>query len=96
MLFRSICGKAENNYDTGYIIARDPQQIMLPFRCEEVIVSWECQLYPNDLVHDQLGEVDEHGQIVENEDQQFFNVLVVTLRRLREKRKVVGGSRKIL
>ena len=53
-------------------------------------------MYPNDTVHDQLADVDEHGDLVENTDQQFFNVLVVTLRRLREKRKVVGGSRTIL
>ena len=52
-------------------------------------------MYPNDLVHDQLADEDEHGNVIENTDQQFFNVLVVTLRKLKEKRKTTGGSRKI-
>ena len=53
-------------------------------------------MYPNHLVHEQLGSEDETtGQPIEYDDQQYFNILIITLRKLKDKRKAADGFRKI-
>jgi hypothetical protein len=58
-------------------------EIAMPFLCEERIVLWEIQAYPNNMgsLTDALG------------GQQFHMVLVVIARKLRTKRMTTGGFR---
>jgi hypothetical protein len=61
----------------------NPMNVVLPFACEERLVSWELQAYANDL-----------GDLTDNcGGQQFHGILVVILRKLGTKRKTAGGFR---
>lgn len=60
--------------------------ITMPFVCEERIVEWELQAYPNELSEDMAAEL---------EDQQYHVILCITVRKLKSKRKTTGGFRVI-
>ena len=62
-----------------------PIEITMPFVCEERIVSWEIQAYPNEM-----------GTLSDDlENEQFHAVLVILMQKLRNKRLKVGGFRVI-
>ena len=79
--FKARCEAIDKYYNYANEIFGAPQKIALPFVCEERIVAWEVQAYPNEDVTltELLGSP------------QFFQTISVTLRKLRRKRRVVGG-----
>jgi hypothetical protein len=80
---REQCEDIQAAFGLKNAIIGKPMQIDMPFICEERIVDWEIQAYPNDLgdLTDDLGQ------------QQFHALLVVFARKLRTKRKTTGGFR---
>lgn len=80
--FKDQCEAVHAFYSMQHIIGK-PQELGLPFTCEERIVFWEIQAYPNEegTLTDDLGGV------------QFHGVLVVVCQKLRTKRKNTGGFR---
>lgn len=85
--FKSVCEAIDEQYG---MLARKPvfghaMIIALPFVCEERVVEWEIQAYPNNMgdLTDDLG------------GQQFFACLTITLRMLKTKRATTGNFRVI-
>ena len=83
--FKDNCESIHASFGMKNTIFGKPMEIEMPFDCEERIVDWEIQAYPNDLgtLTDDLG------------GEQFHAVLVVYARKLRTKRKTHGGFRVI-
>ena len=79
--FKARCEAIDKYYNYANEIFGAPQKIALPFVCEERIVAWEVQAYTNEdmTLTELLGSP------------QFFQTISVTLRKLRRKRRVVGG-----
>lgn len=90
--FKDVCEQIDEQYGPSNKIFGKPMHIDLPFVCEETIVEWEIQAYPNDL-----------GTLAEDlGGQQFFACLAVTLRKLHplrklptKRKKTTGGFRVI-
>lgn len=82
--YKDVCEKIDAHFGmTDMIFGDEPQVADLPYQCEERVVSWEIQGYPNDL-----GELtDQFG------GQQFHQVLAVVMRKLKTKRRTTGGFR---
>ncbi len=83
--YKDMCEGIMAKFGKTNSIFGKPMVIDLPFVCEQRIVEWEVQAYPNDLgtLTDDLG------------GQQFHAVLSVILRKLKTKRKTTGGFRVI-
>lgn len=82
--FKDVCEQIDTHYGMlNNIFGATPMIIALPFACEERLVDWEIQAYPNDLgtLTDDLG------------GQQFHACLSITLRKHKTKRKTTGGFR---
>ena len=75
---------SDNNMMLSSIFGR-PMEIAMPFVCEERIVSWEVQAYPNEM-----GTLSDDLQ-----NEQFHAVVVIVMQKLRNKRLKVGGFRVI-
>ena len=82
--FKNQCEEIDNYFGLVDAIFGDkPQEVKLPFTCEDRIVDWEFQAYPNEL-----GDLtDEFGSL------QFFGCISVKLRKLKQKRRAAGGFR---
>lgn len=82
--FKDVCERIDTHYGmSNEIFGDEPQLIVLPFVCEERVVEWEVQAYPNDDddLTNNLG------------GQQFYLVMRVVLRKLKTKRRTAGGFR---
>ena len=89
------CQAINNQFGKGGIFSEHPQQVELPFPCEERVVERECQAHANDLLDDELKDENELADPNDEGPEQYHNILVVLLRKLRTKRKTKGGFRKI-
>lgn len=81
--FKKVCDSIDAHYGLKDVIYSDPQEVTLPFNVEETIVVWEIQASLNNLgkLTDDLG------------GQQFFYVIYVKLRKLKEKKRTAGAFR---
>lgn len=80
---KALCAKIDNDNGFQDIVFSPPQRVSLPFICEERIVCWEIQAAKNNLgeLTDDLG------------GQQWCFTLIVTMRKLKEKRRTFGAFR---
>lgn len=81
--FKNTCDAIDEAYGFPDQLFGDPQVVQLPFSVEERIVSWSCNAFPNEMgeLTDNLGGL------------QFHNIVTVTLRKLKVKKRTQGAFR---
>ncbi|KAG7374172.1 hypothetical protein IV203_013267 [Nitzschia inconspicua] len=81
--FKKVCKTIDNDNGHRDQIFGKPQMVPLPFSCEERIVTWEIQALKNELgtLTDDLGGL------------QFHYFVYAKLRKLKDKKRIVGKFR---